>query len=252
MDIRYSLLPYIYTLFHSAHTTGSTVMRALQWEFPNIPSLANADHQFLLGPSILVTPVLSQGATSVFGVFPGAAQGAKWYDWYNQSTITNTGAMMGMNVSIPAPLGHIPVFIRGGSILPMQPPKGALTTRDARTKPWSLLVALDGAGAANGSLYVDDGESVHPNATLEVTMEAKDGSVGVDTSGKYQDMNALDAVTVMGVTSMVNNVQLNAMDINNGNASFSYDGSSQLLKVTGLEGLTSTGAWSKNWRLSWH
>ena len=242
----------MYTLFHSAHTTGSTVMRALQWEFPNIPSLANSDHQFLLGPSILVTPVLSQGAKNVCGVFPGAAEGTKWYDWYNQSSITDPGAMMGMNVSIPAPLGHIPVFVRGGSILPMQPPKGALTTREARTKPWSVLVALDGAGAASGSLYVDDGESVHPNATLDVSMEAKDDSVGVSTSGTYEDVNALDAVTVMGVESVVNNVQLNGMDVKSGNASFSYDGSSQLLKVTGLEGMTSMGAWSTDWRLSWH
>lgn len=37
MQIRYSLLPYIYTLFYEAHTTGSTVMRALAWEFPNEP-----------------------------------------------------------------------------------------------------------------------------------------------------------------------------------------------------------------------
>ena len=37
MHIRYSLLPYMYTLFYEAHTTGSTVMRALAWEFPNEP-----------------------------------------------------------------------------------------------------------------------------------------------------------------------------------------------------------------------
>lgn len=37
MQIRYALLPYMYTLFYEAHTTGSTVMRALAWEFPNEP-----------------------------------------------------------------------------------------------------------------------------------------------------------------------------------------------------------------------
>jgi len=61
MNIRYQLLPYMYTLFYLAHNTGSTVMRALAWEFPNDPSLAAADRQFFLGPAILVTPVLDQG-----------------------------------------------------------------------------------------------------------------------------------------------------------------------------------------------
>lgn len=52
MNIRYQLLPYIYTLFYLAHNTGSTVMRALAWEFPHDPSLAAADRQFFLGPAI--------------------------------------------------------------------------------------------------------------------------------------------------------------------------------------------------------
>lgn len=43
MNIRYSILPYMYTLFYLAHNTGSTVMRALAWEFPHDPSLAAAE-----------------------------------------------------------------------------------------------------------------------------------------------------------------------------------------------------------------
>lgn len=81
MGIRYLLLPYIYTLFQQAHSTGSTVMRALAWEFPNDPTLANADRQFLLGGSLMITPVLAQGATSVGGIFPGVGKGEVWYDW---------------------------------------------------------------------------------------------------------------------------------------------------------------------------
>jgi hypothetical protein len=75
MAIRYSLLPYMYTLFHAAHETGSTVMRAMAWEFPNDPSLADANRQFMLGPSLLITPVLESQLTSVNGVFPGSKSG---------------------------------------------------------------------------------------------------------------------------------------------------------------------------------
>jgi alpha-glucosidase len=82
MTIRYSILPYIYTTFYLAHTTGSTVMRALAWEFPNDPTLANADRQFLLGPSLMVVPCLAQGADTVGGVFPGVGKGEVWV-WFS-------------------------------------------------------------------------------------------------------------------------------------------------------------------------
>jgi alpha-glucosidase len=163
MAIRFQLLPYIYTLFYQAHTTGSTVMRALSWEFPNDPTLFNADRQFFLGPAILVTPVLEQGQTTVDGVFPGAGKGEVYYDWYSQTAVDVTS---NANTTIDAPLGHIPVYIRGGHILPTQQP--AMTTRDARKTPWSILVALDSEGNANGELYLDDGESVAPSAILNV------------------------------------------------------------------------------------
>jgi alpha-glucosidase len=161
--IRYTLLPYIYTTFYLAHTTGSTVMRALAWEFPDDPTLASADRQFLLGSSLMITPVLNQGAVTVDGVFPGVGSGEVWYDWYNQSAVT---AGPSENVTIDAPLGHIPVYVRGASILPIQEP--ALTTAASRRNPWGLLVGLSSEGAASGILYVDDGESLQPNATLWV------------------------------------------------------------------------------------
>lgn len=163
MNIRYTLLPYIYTTFYLAHSTGSTVMRALAWEFPNDPSLASADRQFLLGDSLMITPVLAQGATSVDGVFPGVANGEVWYDWYNQSAIS---AGPGQNITIDAPLGHIPVFVRGGSVLPIQEP--GMTTKASRSNPWGVIAATTMEGTAKGQLYVDDGESLVPNATLWV------------------------------------------------------------------------------------
>lgn len=164
MAIRFQLLPYMYTLFYLSHTAGSTVMRALTWEFPDDPTLVTADRQFFLGPAILVTPVLEPGATTVDGVFPGVGKGEVYYDWYNQTAVD--ASVAGKNVTIDAPLGHIPVYVRGGNVLAMQQP--AMTTRDARATPWSVLIALGLEGAASGSLYLDDGESINPNATLYV------------------------------------------------------------------------------------
>ena len=247
MQIRYSLLPYIYTLFHAAHTAGSTVMRALAWEFPNEPALVAADREFLLGPSLLVIPVLEPGAIAVQGVFPGVQHGEVWYDWYNQSRIVDQAALRGENVSIPAPLGHIPVFVRGGSVLPMQPLQDALTIREARKHAWTLLVGLDGCETAMGSLYMDDGESVHPAATLEVAMTVEAQTLHVRRIGAFDEPNPLTDVTVMGVRGEVKGVKLNEEAVKD----FKYDVDSEVLVVMGLERVTRNGAWSQDWALSW-
>ncbi|OLN86826.1 Alpha-glucosidase 5 [Colletotrichum chlorophyti] len=245
MAIRYAILPYIYTAFHGAHTLGDTVMKALAWEFTDEPWLADADRQFLLGPAILVTPCLVQGATSVNGVFPGVGKGTVWYDWYNQSAIT--GVSTGQNVTIDAPLGHIPVYVRGGYVIPTQEP--GLTTRQSRANPWGLLVALDGKGAARGSLYVDDGESLEQEATLTVQFSVARKTFRTTPSGDFKDSNPLGSVIVLGVQDDVSAVSFNREALDK--KSWSLDVKTRALKITGLNSVTSKGAWADAWEISW-
>ncbi|KAL7620180.1 hypothetical protein AAE478_009173 [Parahypoxylon ruwenzoriense] len=245
MKIRYALLPYLYTTFYLSHSTGSTTMRALAWEFPNEPWLADADRQFLLGDSILVTPCLVQGATTVDGVFPGVGSGTVWYDWYNQTAIK--GVTTGQNVTIDTPLGHIPVYVRGGSVIPLQEP--GLTTAAVRASPWSLLVALDGNGHASGELYIDDGESLVPNATTWVDFTVADSSLKTTPRGNFVDTNMLGNVTILGAQSPVSRVELNGKEIHA--ETWSLQSSDSVLKITNLDSLTTGGAWNEEWTLSW-
>jgi alpha-glucosidase len=244
MHIRYSLLPYMYTLFHQAHTTGSTVMRALAWEFPNEPQLAGVDTQFLLGPNILVTPVLEPQVDTVNGVFPGLIDGESWFDWYTGERVN---AEAGVNTTIPAPLGHIPVFVRGGSVLPTQEP--GYTTTDSRKNPWGLIVALSHDGKATGSLYVDDGESLEPSETLDISFVAMKSQLKVEVQGGYKDNNTLGNVTVFGVAGGCGQVKLNGATIDA--SKVDYNQTSSVLKLSGLNELTRGGAWQGAWTLSW-
>ncbi|KFY44739.1 hypothetical protein V494_01348 [Pseudogymnoascus sp. VKM F-4513 (FW-928)] len=243
MHIRYSLLPYFYTLMYQAHETGSTVMTALSWEFPNEPILAGADRQFLLGSSIMVTPVLNQGMTTVDAVFPGVAEGTIWYDWYNQTAMD---VEANVNTTLAAPLGHIPVFIRGGSVLPMQEP--ALTTKASRENPWAVLVALDANEVASGSLYIDDGESLVPESSLYVEFTTTNNTLYASGHGNYVDSNALGNVTVLGVAEEVKEVRLNGGVVEGG---WKYNAMTKVLHVTGLQDATKGGVYVHDWSLSW-
>ena len=244
MSIRYAILPYFYTLFHLAHTTGSTVMRALAWEFPNDPSLAGVDTQFLVGSSLMVIPVLEPLVDTVHGVFPGVAKGEVWYDWYSQMAVD---AQPGVNMTISAPLGHIPVYVRGGSVMPMQEP--AMTTRDARNTPWSLLAALNGDGEASGQLYIDDGESLQPEKTLDVKFEAGCSSLRASSCGNWKEENPLANVTLLGVPECPGSVTFNGENVSP--SAYNYNSTSQALHVGGLEQYTKSGAWEKEWVLEW-
>ncbi|KAI0466290.1 glycoside hydrolase family 31 protein [Xylaria cf. heliscus] len=245
MKIRYALLPYIYTTFYLSHSTGSTTMRALAWEFPEEPWLADADRQFMLGGAILVTPVLEEGATSVDGVFPGVGSGTIWYDWYTQTRVV--GVQAGQNVTIEAPLGHIPLYVRGGSVVPMH--EAGLTTAAVRASPWSLLVALDAKGRATGGVYIDDGESVDPEATAWVDFSVSDSTLTATLSGDYEDGNHLGYVTVLGIEEDVSKVTFAETKLDG--VSWHFDRASRVLRVDGLETFTNKGAWAADFALSW-
>jgi alpha-glucosidase len=163
MDLRYSLLPYTYTLFYKANCAGETVLRALAWEFPDDPQLKSIETQFMSGPAILVTPVLAPLATTVQGVFPGVANGTKWYDIYN---LEQVDVQPGENKTLDAPLTKLNVHARSGYVIPMQ--QAGNTTRTSRQNPWSLLVTLDDSQCADGELYLDDGVTLNTTDTKTV------------------------------------------------------------------------------------
>ncbi|RPA92293.1 hypothetical protein L873DRAFT_1710738 [Choiromyces venosus 120613-1] len=241
MAIRYALLPYMYTLFHHAHTTGATVMRALSWEFPDDESLAEIDRQFMLGPAIMVAPVLDQGANYTNATFPGG-KSEKWYDWYTQEARSGSEGKL---VDLKAPLGHIPVFIRGGNILALQQP--AYTTAESRKNPWDILIALDSEGDAYGDLYLDDGESLVQEKTAFITLEATNSRLDVSRKGRWTSGETLSSVTILGVSKKPNQITLGKAKLDK----WSWEEKSQILKITGLEGEMKGGTWSKEWELSW-
>ncbi|KAL9079123.1 MAG: hypothetical protein Q9157_001963 [Trypethelium eluteriae] len=241
MNIRYSLLPYQYTLFYYANQAGSTVLRALAWEFPDDPQLRGVETQFMLGPSLLITPVLVPLVTTVQGVFPGVASGTRWYDWYSLQEIQ---AAPGENKTLSAPLEHINIHVKGGSIIPMQ--KAGNTTSASRKNPWSLLVALDKNGAATGSLYLDDGISLVQNATKIVQFKYSNGTLSAKASGSYNDGIPLANITIAGIKTRPTSVTITSNGSKRNSRNVTLNRKDDALYASNIQGATSGGAWRGN------
>lgn len=152
LRLRYQLLPAWYTAFHESSVMGGPIVRPQYYIHPSDEAGFSVDDQFYLGSTgILVKPVTAEGATSV-DVY--IADGEKYYD-YTDYTIY---AGQGQSHTIDAPLEKIPVLMQGGHIIPRKD-RPRRSSALMKYDPYTLVVVLDKNGTAEGSLYVDDGET---------------------------------------------------------------------------------------------
>jgi alpha-D-xyloside xylohydrolase len=114
LDLRYRLLPYLYSVAWQVTTNGGTFMRPLVMDFSKDPRVLGIGDQYLFGPSIMVTPVTTGGALTRSVYLP--ASGAPWYNFWTAGT-----SPAGQRVEAAAPVQTLPLFIRPGSIIPLGP-----------------------------------------------------------------------------------------------------------------------------------
>ncbi|KAL2542605.1 Alpha-xylosidase 1 [Abeliophyllum distichum] len=159
LGMRYKLLPYLYTLTYQAHTSGAPIARPLFFTFTNETKCYGLSTQFLLGSSLMVSPVLEETKTNVEALFPPGS-------WYNMFDMTQVIVSKEAHyTTLDAPLHVINVHLYQNTIIPMQ--QGGLISKEARMTPFSLVIAFPmGAteGEAKGNLFVDDDEL--PEMTL--------------------------------------------------------------------------------------
>ena len=140
---RYRLLPYWYTLAWEASRTGSPLVRPLAWLDQADPRLWQIDDAFLVGDALLVAPVVEEEATQRTIYLPPCA----WYDFESDRVYSG-----GQEVTLDAALGHIPVLVRAGSILPME------TATGMELHLYAPEAGKEGAGI----LYSDAGDGYGP------------------------------------------------------------------------------------------
>jgi alpha-D-xyloside xylohydrolase len=146
LKLRYTLIPYIYSLGYQSWLSGAPFMRALPLDFPNDPKVTDLRDEYMFGPAFLVAPVTEQGATSREVYLPA---GADWYNYW-----TNERVKGGQTIRVNAPIDTLPLFVRAGSILPL----GAAVENTHQTQAIEKVRVYPGADASF-TLFSDDGTS---------------------------------------------------------------------------------------------
>lgn len=115
LQLRHRLIPYLYTMNIRAATSGEPLVQPLYWEYPHIETAYKYRNQYLFGSQILVTPITSPQAS---GAQLGRAEGwlppGKWVDFFSGTVYRGD-----RELSFSRPISKYPVFMKEGSILPL-------------------------------------------------------------------------------------------------------------------------------------
>jgi alpha-D-xyloside xylohydrolase len=144
MKLRYRLMPYIYSLTAAVHFDDATIMRGLPMDFPDDMVVWDLSDQWLFGPALMPCPVYEYKARSRDVYFPEGV----WYDFYTGEAIPGNQSLV-----VDAPYGRMPLYVRGGSIVPIGP---EMEWSDEKPADDILLAVYAGADASF-ILYEDDG-----------------------------------------------------------------------------------------------
>ncbi|MGB2632850.1 MAG: TIM-barrel domain-containing protein [Candidatus Acidiferrum sp.] len=146
LELRYRMLPYLYSAVRECATTGMPIMRALWLHFPDDPKAVACGDEYMWGGNLLVAPVVEKGATTRQIYLPHGS----WYDFWKGERVDG-----GRQIERPVDLETIPLYVRAGSLLPLGPVKQYVDEKV--DEPLSLSV-YRGADASF-MLYEDDGSS---------------------------------------------------------------------------------------------
>ncbi|TQS31977.1 hypothetical protein Golomagni_07729, partial [Golovinomyces magnicellulatus] len=189
IDIRYRLLDYFYTALMQQSKDGTPAVSPMLYLYPNDPKTFDLDLQYFYGPSLLVAPVTEEGARSVDVYLPDDV----FYDFYTHEPFTTGGKTIKKSNQ---GLTDIPLFLRGGVIVPMRI-KSAMTTTDLRKQDFELVIPVGKDGKAEGWLYLDDGESLHPTQSSWIHLKYASGTVRATGQFGYRSDLKIRKVTVM-------------------------------------------------------
>jgi alpha-D-xyloside xylohydrolase len=180
-QLRYRLMPYLYSMAGWVHLNDYTMMRALVMDFGSDYNVLDLKDQWMFGPSLMACPVSQYKARNRSVYFP---KGCGWYDLYTGQHIDG-----GQSLVVDAPYERIPVYVPEGSIIPFGP---AMEWSDE--KPAELIqLYIYGGRDAQFTLYEDEGTNYNYErgkyATIDIRYDDKAKTVVIgERQGKFDGM----------------------------------------------------------------
>eukprot|EP00617_Octactis_speculum_P024935 CAMPEP_0185770024 /NCGR_PEP_ID=MMETSP1174-20130828/57134_1 /TAXON_ID=35687 /ORGANISM="Dictyocha speculum, Strain CCMP1381" /LENGTH=931 /DNA_ID=CAMNT_0028455309 /DNA_START=42 /DNA_END=2837 /DNA_ORIENTATION=+ len=221
---RYSLLPYWYTLFYAAYTSGLPTMRPLWINYPKDEATFEMDDQWMVGADIVVKPVTAPGVTKTEIYLPGDGP---WYD------VESLEAYSAGKVTLATPLAKIAALQRGGSIIPRKL-RLRRSTKFMINDPYTLYIALDKQGKASGDLYIDDETTFnHKSGNFALRHFNFDSLVLESTSGvptTFTANNRVERLVFIGLERAPKTVSVSSKS-KTGSLTFDYDSRKKILTV---------------------
>lgn len=145
IELRYRLLPYIYSLFWEATVTGAPILRPLLYHYPDDTHTYTIADQVFLGPFLMAAPIYRPGVEYRAVYLPAGT----WYDWWTHERYEGP-----THILAHAPLERMPLYIKAGAIIPTQP-----VMQYVDQHPVSELTLVVTPGEGEWTLYEDDGHS---------------------------------------------------------------------------------------------
>jgi alpha-glucosidase/alpha-D-xyloside xylohydrolase len=193
LDLRYQLLPYLYSAVAETHATGLPLMRSLWLAYPEDTKAWAVEDAYLWGDSVLVAPVIEPGATYRTTYLPHGV----WWDYWNNVRLDG-----GSEVTREVNLETIPLYVKAGAIVPIGPVKQYTGETSSEPVVFRVYPGADGAM----TLYEDDGVSFdyEKGAFTRIVCSWNDGSrtlsLRADPKGQVPKGRVF-AVEVAGTTA---------------------------------------------------
>ena len=187
MNLRYRLLPYIYTLSAQATLKGYPLMRPLFYEFPSDDETKAIVNEYMFGSELLVAPVLEKGQKSVTVYLP---KGTKWYYFHNNRKFPG-----GNEYDIPVTINDMPLFVKAGSFLPLT--DAVKTTDNYSTRNLTVKYYVGSSDKHETFLmYDDDGKDPDAlkNGRFETLMFVQKPDKRGNLSFMFSRINGYDAM----------------------------------------------------------
>ncbi len=178
--LRYRLIPYLYTSFYNSYLTGTPVIQAMVYNYPDDVNTYSIDDQYFFGDQMLVCPVTEKGAKSRTLYLPEGT----WIDYWSGEKYTGK-----QNIITKTPLDKLPIYVKAGAIIPMQPDMQYFGEKPIDP----LTLDIYPSEISSYKLYEDDGKTLNYQqgefALTKITCTENQRSIQVEigaSEGKFQ------------------------------------------------------------------